>query len=49
MNSKIATVAIVALALSPAVALAQEAAPQQKPGETMEMKHADAPSSPERA
>ena len=47
MNCKIATVAIVALALSPAVALAQEAAPQQKPGETMEMKHAAAPTSPE--
>jgi len=47
MNRKIATVALCALVLSPAVALAQQAAPQQKPAETMEMKHAPAPNSPE--
>ena len=47
MNRKTATVALFALALSPAVAFAQEAAPHQKPAETMEMKHTAAPNSAE--
>jgi hypothetical protein len=47
MNRKIATVALFALAISPAVALAQQAASQQTKDEHAEMKHAAAPSTPE--
>jgi len=47
MKTNIATVALCALALSPAIALAQEAASQQKPAESMEMKHVAAPNSAE--
>ena len=47
MNHKIATVALCALALSPAVALAQQAAPKQMEDKHAEMKHAAAPNSAE--
>ena len=47
MNRQIANVALFALALSPAGAVAQQAAPQQKPAETMDLKHVDAPNSTE--
>jgi hypothetical protein len=39
--------ALLAFAFFPASALAQQAAPQQKPAETMEMKHTAAPNTPE--
>jgi hypothetical protein len=47
MNCKIATVALCALAISPSVALAQQATSQQMKEEPAEMKHAAAPSTPE--
>jgi hypothetical protein len=47
MNRKIATVALCALALSPALALAQQAAPQPMEDKHAEMKHAAAPDTPE--
>ncbi len=47
MNRRIATAALFALTLSQAAALAQQAAPQQRPAEDMEMKHIAAPNTPE--
>ncbi|MGB8261018.1 MAG: hypothetical protein WCE75_11735 [Terracidiphilus sp.] len=47
MNPRIVYVALVALALSPAGALAQQPAQEKKPAESAEMKHIAAPSSPE--
>jgi hypothetical protein len=45
MHPGIATVALCALALSPAAALAQQAAPQQRADKHTEMKHTAAPNS----
>jgi len=47
MNHKITNVALCALALSPVVALAQQAAPMKVADKPAEMKHAAAPSTPE--
>ena len=47
MNRIFIRFALLAIASFPAIALAQQAAPQQKPGETMEMKHSSKPDSPQ--